>query len=229
MRHFVSGVRLLATSAAALATTSYSVTVIPLPSGFLGGLMQGINDSGQVEGFGNNGTTDQAFIGATSGSTAIPLPAGWTASYGFAVNASGQVAGYVYNGSYQAFIGTTSGSMVIPLPAGATQASANEDSLNDLGVVVGYSNVGGWIWDASDGTQLLNNLVPTGWNIDNGISISDSGLILATGTNDGGSEENLELQIVTTPEPGAYFLTGAGLLLLLAFARRTSRVAYELR
>jgi hypothetical protein len=49
--------------------------------------------------------------------------------------------------------------------------------------------VGGWIWDSADGTVLLNNLVPTGWNVSNAISISDNGHILAQASfNDGPSQ-----------------------------------------
>ena len=194
--------------------------VIPLPSGWTLAGAFAINDSGQVAGYGyNSGGGLQAFIGTASGSTAIPLPSGWGGAWGWAINASGQVAGYGYNGGFaQAFIFTTLGSTAIPLPAGASSATVSFQSLNDSGVVVGDSYVGGWIFDASDGTQLLNNLVPSGWDITNAISISDSGLILAQGSFNGGSTEYVELD-PTTPEPGTCLLAAAGLM-LLAFARR---------
>lgn len=92
-------------------------------------------------------------------------------------------------------------------------------SLNDLGVVVGYSDAGGWIWDASDGTQLLNNLVPAGWDVAEALSISDNGLILAQASFDGGPLEYVELD--PAPEPRTYSLVGVGLL-LLGFARRAT-------
>jgi hypothetical protein len=199
-------------------------TAIPLPSGWTSAIGEGINASGQVTGYGNNGSTNQAFIG----STAIPLPIGWTTAEGLAINTSGQVAGFGNNGSAnQAFIFTSSGNTAIPLPTGVSSVTVTEQSLNDSGVVVGSSSYGtqvGWIWDASDGTQLLNNLVPSGWVISNAISISDSGLILAQGSFDGGATEYVELSPAassSTPEPGTCLLAGAGLL-LLAFARRTA-------
>lgn len=61
--------------------------------------------------------------------------------------------------------------------------------------------MGAWIWDATNGTRLLKNCVPTGWNIFNAISISNNGLILAQGSLNGGTVQYVELvpAIPTTP------------------------------
>ncbi len=59
-------------------------------------------------------------------------------------------------------------------------------SLNDSGSVVGYSDAGAWIWDAADGTQLLNSLiVSSGW------TISDA--VCTQGSYNGGPAEYVEL------------------------------------
>jgi hypothetical protein len=205
-----------------IGTTSGSVA-IPFPSGgmiFAYGLA--LNDSGQVAGSFYNGTIFQAFIGTSSASTLIPLPSGWSSADGQAINDSGQVAGYGENGTVQqAFIGTVAGSTGIPLPVGATYANLlGFGSLNNLGVVVGESSLGGWIWDAADGTQLLNSLVPPGWSLSSANAISDNGLILAYGSFDGGPAEFVELDPV--PEPGTYSSVGAGLLVLAMARKRLS-------
>jgi len=106
------------------------------------------------------------------------------------------VAGTLFNinnSNTQAFIGTASGSTVIPLPQGGTTASAVRASLDDDGDVVGTSDVGGWIYTSGE-TELLNNLVPIGWNIIAALSISpNNGLILAVGSFNGGTVEYVEL------------------------------------
>ena len=208
--------------AAFIGNTS-GTSAVPLPSGWTGGVGQGINEAGQVTGWGDNGFITQAFIGSTSGGSAIPLPSGFLFTGGFALNDSGEVVGdgsTRSGGPEQAFIGTTSGSTAIPLPSGATDAFAGSQSINDSGMVVGNSDTGGWIWDATDGTILLNTLVPTGWNITDGISISNNGLILAEGTFDGGPSEYVELS--AAPEPATWLFTASGLG-LLAFTRRYRR------
>jgi hypothetical protein len=194
--------------------TAAGVTLLPLPAGWSGSSGVGINDSGQVTGSVYMGVANtlnqQAFIGTVTGSALIPLPAGWSNSYGFAVNASGQVAGDgrvgPYPANYQAFVGTAAGVTVIPLLTGATYNSVGYASINNLGFVVGASDAGGWIWDAVDGTVLLNNLLPVGWNVSNAVSINNNGVILANASFDGGPAQYVELSPIATPEPGTLAL-----------------------
>jgi hypothetical protein len=123
-----------------------------------------VNNAGQVLGVGFNAAGTQASLGTIP----LPFPLGWDGINAFALNNAGQVAGQGYNGfNLQAFVATTSGSTAIPLPTGATTASVTYGSINDQGAVVGSSSVGGWMWDAADGTVLLNALVPVGWNVNN--------------------------------------------------------------
>jgi len=204
--------------------TASGVTAIPQLSGWSNTTVNGINNLGQVTGSVEDSTTQQAIVGTASGLTLIPLVSGWTLSVGAAINDSGQVAGFGNNGANandQAFIGTVSGSTAIPLPPGATLSMVFFGSLNASGEVVGYSDAGGWIWDASDGTQLLNLFVPAGWNITDAISISNNGLILAEGSFEGGAAQYVELA-PDSPEPAAGLLAGTGLA-LLAFARRRAK------
>jgi hypothetical protein len=217
----VAGWGFLGTNERAFIGTASGSTAIPLLPGWTFSYGYGINVSGQVAGYGGPNSNTQAFIGTASGMTAIPLVSGWHFAEGFSINDSGQVAGWGFSGSrYQAFIGTTSGSTAIALPTGAAYAETNSSagSLSNSGQVVGFSDVGGWIWDASNGTQLLNTIVPSGWNISNAVSISNDGqLILAYGSYDGGDEEFVELSApnaTATPEPGTILLACAGLLLV---------------
>lgn len=215
-------------------------TVIPLPAGWPVSASNAINNSGQVAGYVNSGVmvggllglSNQAFIATVSGITALlPPPLGWSISAGTAINDSGQVAGNLFSVGdeppSQVFIGSASGSTAIPLPAGATYAGTTSACLNNSGVVVGYSDAGGWAWSASSGTQLLNTMVPSGWSISNAISISQNGLILAYGSFNGGTSQYVELipTTPTTPAPGAGFLAVVGLLLVLAWRYRLRSLA----
>lgn len=184
-----------------IGTTSGSVP-IPLLPGYTEGWGYGINASGQVAGFDSNqfGSGPLAFIGTSVGSIAVPLPAGWFTSIAYAINSTAQVAGWGDNAldHNQAFIGSASSSMAIPLPPGATDALVNEGAMNDSGMVVGSStagstNIGGWIWDAANGTVLLNTLVPAGWNVASALSISNNGHILAQASFSGGPLQYVDL------------------------------------
>ncbi|HEY1756770.1 MAG TPA: hypothetical protein VGG72_15450 [Bryobacteraceae bacterium] len=212
--------------------TPSGTTVIPTPSGWANAYLDAMNNSGQVAGYVSNAaqTVTQALIGSVSGTTLIPLPSGWSSSSGFAINNLGQVAGSGTNGggAEQAFIGTAAGvTAIIPIPPGATWAAAYLGSLNGSGVVVGSSDAGGWIWDATNGTRLLNSMVPSGWNITSAISISQNGLILAEGTLTGGFPQFVELTPAlppTTPAPGTGLLALAGLLFVFGWCGRSRMV-----
>ncbi len=83
----------------------------------------------------------------------------------------------------------------------------------------------GWIWDATNGTRLLTNLVPAGWNIEYATSINNTGVILAYGSPNGGSAQNLEL-VPTMPAaapPGTWLLMLSGLALLMIL-RKLARI-----
>ena len=58
-------------------------------------------------------------------------------------------------------------------------------SLNNLGQVVGQivGGTGGWIWDATNGTRLLQALVPPVWTILSADGINDQGQIVARASN----------------------------------------------
>ena len=196
--------------------TASGTTPIPFAAGASAMTLQGINDTGEVTGTAVfPGGMQQAYIGTTSGVTLVPLPAGIIRTQGFAINASGEVAGLAFDaGGHQAvFIGNTTSSMVLPEPPGASFATADQGSINSAGTVVGGSTMGGWIWDAADGTQLLNGFVPAGWNISRAFSINDSGQILALGTEGGISNWVLLTPQESTPEPASYLFVGAALLL----------------
>jgi hypothetical protein len=202
--------------------TTAGTSFIALPLGATEIIVNALNNSGQAAGWANfNSPGSQAFIGTTTSSTTIPRPAGWLNALGYAVNDSGQVAGYgltsSVGGPTQAFIGTTAGSTAIPLPFGATIATATWNSLNNSGQVVGSSDAGAWIWDAVNGTRLLNTLVPAAWKLDGAFGISNNGLILASASYNDGPDQYVELTPVTPtsgctfeiPQPSAYLSANA--------------------
>jgi hypothetical protein len=157
---------------------------IPLPPGWTGNVVGGINNIGQVAGVAYNGATTQAYIGTTSGIVPIPLLPGWSdLAYYASINDPGQLVGYAENPQYQdqVFIGTPAGTMAIPLPSGAYGAVLGYQAINNQGVVVGGSNVGPWIWDATNGTRLLSTLLSAAWAVTGAPSINNNGQILVEG------------------------------------------------
>jgi uncharacterized membrane protein len=184
----------------------------------------------------------QEFAANSTGLTVVPTPSGWAGARAYSINNSGQVAGFVYKiaigqtGCQEAlggpaFIGTGTGSTLIPVPAGASGGSVGTQSINDLAIIVGYSEVGGWIWDATGGTRLLTSLVPPGWSVSNAISISNNGLILAQASYQGGASQYVELipaGLAATPAPSTLSLILIGAVLcsvLWAHNRRLFRKA----
>ncbi len=178
LRMLRAGLLCLLLSTMAVASSTYTVAVIPAPSGLTIYNMVGINDSGQVAGTGSIGATRQAFIGSPSGSTAIP--GGY--SYANGINDSGQVVG---SGNTQAFIGTVAGITLIPLPAGWT--SAGGTAVNASGQVVGTGGTSGsgptsqaFIGTVSGSTAIP---LPAGWSSAAGQGVNASGQVTGYGAN----------------------------------------------
>lgn len=213
--------------------TGTSTTIaLPTTGGYISGYGDGVNDSGTVAGLVYNGQYHVYYHILGQPMTLISLPAGWEVPLGtggqdVAINNSGQVAFYASNttsGRSAAFIynPNNNSTTMIALPTGAPSASVGSFAfLNNAGDVVGTANVGptgqsGWIWNGSQ-TVLLNSEVPTGWNIDSAVSISNNGIILALGTENGvfNNQEWLELTPLTTPEPSTMLLSAAGLAFVI--------------
>lgn len=192
-----------------------------------------INNLGQVAGIGQNFTVQnlppppttclfvftsgfQIFLGDVNGiATVIPVPTGWspetfccgTADSKMPINDSGQIAAMVRptNGAdiFRIALSTRSNTFLIPLPAGVL--SVTRPSLNNLGQVVGQIDrgTGGWIWDATNGTRLLQALAPPGWTILSADGINDQGQIVARASNSSTGFSGpviLDPEVVNTPE-----------------------------
>lgn len=223
--------------------TATGTTLIPLPaafanivySGYPNGVCCTINDSGKVAGTAvlRFGGQWQAIVGTPAGSAAIPLPSSWPpASWyiGSGINNSGHVVAEGANaaGLGQAFIWSGSSSTAIPLLAGTLRGTTSVLAINDSDVVVGASDyVNWWIWDAANGTRLLNPL-PSGWTF-SAIAINNPGQILAQATSPQGIGEYVLLTPVaplpTTPAPATLGLTVVGLALLALLLYRRSAAA----
>jgi len=227
----IVGYEFVGSNVVAFVGTVAGIAPVPLPKGWSYSQGVDINNAGQITGVAGQGNGPfHVFIGTASSITVLPLPSGFTQTIGFAINDSGKVSGWGFVGTgfqEQAFVGDLSGLTPIPLPPGATTAEATVQSINNSGIVVGGSDTGGWIWDATHGTRLLNGLVPSGWNVEGAISISSSGLILAVAALNGGPFQYVELAPaapVSTPGPTTWMLVviGLGLLpVIRRFARRT--------
>lgn len=217
----------------AFTSSASGSSFVPLPVGYSYSAGDGINNFGVVVGIASNQNivlVGAVFVDTALGVSLVPLPAGWEATNA-QIGDLGQIAatGVNSNSIYQAFEGTASGLTPIPLPVGATTTEDFSAYVNSSGVVVGSSDAGGWIWDATDGTQLLTSLVPAGWNISEAMAISDNGFILAQGSFGNGPSQYVELTLQQTqssppppqaPEPPPGFLASAGGVLLICGRQR---------
>ena len=160
-----------------------------------------INDLGQVVGRGGAGSG--AFLWQDGTLTDLGVLPGMTSSQAEDINASGQVVGSSGNGSvYTAFIWTANGGMQALGTLGGCCSQAT--AINDLGQVVGYSNLPGdaaahaFVWTVAGGMQDIHDF-PGGttfpWDINdqgqvagvyypNGINGGSQGSF--TGTTTGG-------------------------------------------
>ena len=153
--------------------------------------------------FFSDGNPPQVFLGAAGTLTLIPTPAGWypdergvvsqggvATTKNMQINDSEQIVAMVRptNGAdiVRIALSTRTNSFLIANPPGVL--SVARPSLNNLGQVVGQivGSIGGWIWDSSNGTRLLQDLVPPTWTILSADGINDQGQIVARAANTSG-------------------------------------------
>ncbi|MDE3195701.1 MAG: hypothetical protein KGN84_05115, partial [Acidobacteriota bacterium] len=188
--------------------------------GYAGGYAYGINNENQIAGFvfTSPGSVSVPFYTDSMGN--IQIVPGLSSAKAYAINNSGLVVGSVGSGTSNAWV--YDGSTLTTIDTGSTVNFVSYGAVNDSGQVVG-SGGGGWIWTATGGAVGLNTLVSPDWNITAAYSISNTGLILAAGSQNGGANEWVELSPAGTPEPGTIGLAIGGFLLCALFARRKVR------
>jgi uncharacterized membrane protein len=114
------------------------VRVLPIPATWTELQGTDINNSGQVVGWGFDGTTHRPFLASAASFEPMPLPPGFTSGHALAINNSGQIVGWglgQVTPNPQAFIGSSSGITAVPL-SGAFYSSPAYD-INDSGQIVG--------------------------------------------------------------------------------------------
>jgi probable HAF family extracellular repeat protein len=145
----------------------------------------GINDLGQVAG---TSDTAQGYEHAVvwSNATITDLGTlGGTQSAAYAVNDLGQAVGWADTATGATHVFLWSGATMTDL--GTFGLDPVAESVNNHGVIVGWSDAGPWVWSA--GTfHNLSGLVPpgSGFTLNNATAINDHGQIVATGYNSAG-------------------------------------------
>jgi hypothetical protein len=188
-----------------IATASGGYQFLPI----LGDLFVGINASGVAVGYSGN----SMIYGTASGVSSI-LPFGWAYTLGLGINASGDICGWGEStGGVSAFFYNPTTSTMVAVPGVGVVGTGCINDNNQVVGTVSFADGYGVIWDPVNGTQLLNNLVPTGWSILGPIDINDNGQILANAFYNNGSVEAV-LLTESVPEPAAIGLAAAGIAAL---------------
>jgi probable HAF family extracellular repeat protein len=198
----------------------------------------GINDSGEVVGYGNvTGGIFRGFAYMPGTGMVLLGTLGGNNSYATDVNNAGQIIGHasLASGFEHAFVTTVGGAMIDLGTLGGSSSYAY--GINTLGAIVGYSWIAG---DTSEHAFLyyhgkltdLNSLLASnsGWTLNQAYGINDAGDIVGTGTFQGQTHGFLidpvsliSADQVATPEPGTIGLMGAGLIALGVLGRRKRR------
>jgi hypothetical protein len=176
----------------------------------------GINSQGVATGYSsptNSQSSSNLIYGTAAGITTVPLPAtGWSGMFGLTINDSGNIRGngYYYGagGDFNAFY--FDGSSITTLAPDYYFFQVPQQCMNNRNQVIGEGSLTfaemnspqAFLWDPVNGLQLLNNLVPAGWNITGVYGINDSGSIVGYGSYKGGMPGDVLLS-VATPQPSA--------------------------
>ncbi len=193
----------------------------------------GVNDLGQVVGGSQVAGGDPSLHGfvwsSTNGMTSLGVD-----GVGYGINDSGVAVGATGGGTSltqgRAFVATpSSGSYTssnLPLLGSGTYNYAL--AIDAAGDVVGGSDIGGGVAHAfcySGG--VMNDLSTTamvtnlgGWTLTGATSISSNGTYIAGYGTIGGATHAFLLTATAVPEPSAFALAAAGLIGLVAYARR---------
>lgn len=181
-----------------------------------------INASGQIVGYSRDGSGNlHAFLVEPGGTMQNlgTLP-GSTSSQALAINNNGQIVGT----SNHAFLKNPGQPMQ---DLGTLGGDAAASSINDIGQIVGYSQIGDGTWHAflvnpGEAMQDLNALalgLPSGVALMQAFSINDNGWIVGRTTGD----YTHAFLLTPVPVPGSLLLFGSGLVGLLSLMRWRNR------
>ena len=181
-------------------------------------------DGATIVGYSDSGTGGEAFRWAqATGMVGLGfLPT--NLSYSFSAAYAASVDGTVIVGESTALDGQnpfrwTQATGMVDLGGGAGLALATSA---DGSVVAGQGGFGAFIWDATHGSRLLQNVLVTdyglgnslaGWSLQRVTGISaDGSVMVGWGINPSG---NYEAWIATVPEPSALVLGAIGLVVVI--------------
>jgi probable HAF family extracellular repeat protein len=195
-----------------------------LAGGSEAGVAYGVSSDGSViVGWSNSNIGNEAFRWTQEagmvGLGVLAGPGGGSTAWGISADGSTIIG----QSKYQAFVWTQEEGMVGLGILGDFEPSMQTQTMpvdvsGDGSVVVGNSwVVGGFIWDATNGTRLLSDALVAdygldlgGWRLDGVSAISDDGRILVGGGRNPQGQN--EIWMVTVPEPGTLVLLAAGVV-----------------
>jgi probable HAF family extracellular repeat protein len=175
---------LLATSIPAVATT-FSFTAISVP-GITAPQAAGINNAGEIVGYGGAGQVSNGFLITPTGVVNIFVP-GSSGTQAFGVNDARQIVGTYFSGTgANAFVYSDGQATALLVPNGVSMPAAN--GINNAGQIVGHFSSGdtmrGFLSSSGDFTIIS----ASGSAATEALGINNAGQIVGTYTDSAGKE-----------------------------------------
>ena len=199
MQRIAAQILIPLTFAGALPATADSFTFETVTApGIAGPVLTGINNLGQISGYGGAGEVQSGFVLNSNGTVTTVFESGSTDTKTLGINDSGQVVGtFTGMGGSRAYFGTPSVLTPISVPGATSTPQAN--GINISGDIVGIFNAGGSTHGFLDKSGTFTTIDFPGSSASQALGINAAGQIVGTFTTGGVQGAFLDNAGVFTP------------------------------
>ncbi len=203
------------------AGTSFTYTTINVP-GIAGPQVTGIDNAGQLSGYGVVGKVFKGFVANGSAVTTSFLP-GSSGTEAFGLNDAGQIVGTYFDntGGNHAFVGTTAVLTALNVPGATSTMAAN--GINNAGQIVGDFLSSGVIHGFLDSSGTFTTISVPGSSGTQALGLNSAGQIVGTYFDSSGHHAFLATPAAAVSEPSSMLLISFGLIATALAGRQCRR------